>query len=214
MGYFTEGIMRKWLSISIISHGVLGHGNKNVYDLGNNLEQSDNNLLSHIDFKISKMKRFAQPLDSEKLDEAISKTISDNSKRKAQWAVNIFRTWLKDRQSNGLIQGLHVFKDIENMSQSELDSQLKYFVFEVRKVNGERYPANTLRDIFQGIGFYINQIIGKPFKLFSDSEFAESRRSLDAAMKTANKDGIVAAGNGPASPILPDQENILWEKNL
>ena len=78
-------------------------------------------------------------------------TMSENSIRKSNWTVNIFKEWLHDRQKNGIFNGLRVFKDFEEMTKSELDSQLQYFVFEVRKKT--KYPATTLKDIFQGIGY-------------------------------------------------------------
>lgn len=98
--------------------------------------------------------RFGRALSEAEVEERINETISKKSLSKASWAVKIFKNWLSYRQSQGIINGLHVFKPLEEMSATELDSQLRYFVFEVRKVNGELYPANTLRDIFQGIGFY------------------------------------------------------------
>lgn len=159
-------------------------------------------------------KRFSNSLSEEELKTMIDSTKSENSIKKAKWAVKVFKEWLSERQKNGLVNGLHVFKDLESMSQSELNSQLPFFFFEVRKMNGEYYPSNSLRDIFQGIGYYLNQILGKPYKLFSDKEFGDSRNALDASMKCANKAGIKPSGNGSASPISHEQEELMWSRNV
>lgn len=158
--------------------------------------------------------RFGHPMSESDLQASLIEAKSDNSIRKSQWAVNTFNEWLKARQSNGLISGLHVFKPLEDMTKIELNSQLKYFLFEVRKVNKDRYPSNSLRDLYQGIGYHLHQMKGKPFKLFSDSEFADARAALDAAMKLANREGVSPQGNGPATAISPDQEEQLWVKGI
>ena len=82
--------------------------------------------------------RFSNFLSEEELQTSISRTLSENSIKKANWAVGVFNSWLKARQHSGLIIGLHVFKPIEDMLPSELDSQLQYFVFEAKKTNGQR----------------------------------------------------------------------------
>ena len=115
---------------------------------------------------------------------------------------------------SGLIQGLHVFKKLDDMTKGELDSQLKHFIFEVRKENGERYPSSSLRDLFQGIGYHMNQNLNKCVKIFSDQEFTNSRNALDAAMKSATKDGIKPQGNGAASPLSPSDEEKLWSNGV
>ena len=78
------------------------------------------------------------------LKEKINETMSTNSINKANWPYKIFKEWLSNRQQNGLINGLHVFKAPEEMSKSELNSQLQYFFFEVHNVKGEKYLSNTL----------------------------------------------------------------------
>ena len=153
-------------------------------------------------------------ISSEKLNSLKEETLAENSKRKATWATNVFNTWLNERQKNGLINGLHVFKPLKDMTKSKLNSQLEFFIFEVRKQNGGRYPRNSLRDLFQGIGYYMSQIQQQECHIFSDPEFFSSRAALDSAMKLANKDGVVPEGNGSATPISANDEEKLWEQNI
>ena len=69
--------------------------------------------------------RFGEALSEKQLKERIENTKSKNSMKKAEWAVKIFKSWLSSRQSNGLINGLRVFKTFEDMLKSEMDSQLQ-----------------------------------------------------------------------------------------
>lgn len=73
--------------------------------------------------------RFANALTPSELDHHINNTISADSLAKVKWAVNVFKEWFKHRQSQGIIKSLHVFKSFEEMSKSELNSQLMYFVY-------------------------------------------------------------------------------------
>ena len=155
-------------------------------------------------------KRFKDILTESELQQNITGVISQNSLAKANWAVKVFREWLKNRQSQGIIEGLHVFKNLEDMSKGELDSQLRYFVFEARKCNGEHYPANSLRDLFQGIGFYITNVLQKDWRIFSDREFVSSSQSLNAAMISANRNNIRPQGDGPSAPVSKEAEERLW----
>ena len=158
--------------------------------------------------------RFGEALSEEQLKERIENTKSKNSMKKAEWAVKIFKSWLRSRQSNGLINGLHVFKAFEDMLKSETDSQLQYFAFEVRKQDGSRYPASSLRDIFQGIGYYLRNKLGRDWRIFNDHEFQATRMALDAAMKEANALKIGSQGSGPSQPITQEQEDRLWESGI
>ena len=158
--------------------------------------------------------RFERSMSKEELEKRIKDTKSKNSQKKANWAVRIFKEWLTIRQKSGIVVGYHVFKTFEEMTQYELDSQLQYFAFEARKKNGKRYPANTLREIFQGIGYYLKEILGRRWRLFNDPEFQSSVQALDAAMKEANFLQIPSEGPGPSSPVSKEQESALWEKNI
>ena len=128
--------------------------------------------------------------------------------------MNAFKDWLRARQNNGLIGGSHFFKTFEEMSKGDLNSQLEYFVFEVRKSNGKKYPASSLRDLFQGIGYYITTILKRDWRIFNDSEFVGARKALNAAMIETNKEKVEASGRGPAEAISKEQEEKLWNGGL
>ena len=73
------------------------------------------------------MARFVK-INEDQKNNLLMESKSENSLKKAKWAVNVFKEWLNYRRNEGIIQGLHVFKDFEEMTKSELNSQLEYFV--------------------------------------------------------------------------------------
>ena len=113
------------------------------------------------------------------------------------------------RNQYGLIDGLHVLKSLKKLTKCDWDSQLKYFIFEVRKCTGERYPSNSLRDLIQGIGYFMCHMLKKNWRIFSDAEFISTRNALNAAMIEVNKLKIEPDGNGGASLVTSYQEEKL-----
>lgn len=69
----------------------------------------------------------------------IPKSTKDKEK-----AVNLFEELLRCRNSNGLTNGMHNFKDMKEFSSSDLDYILRYFILEVRNAAGERYTKVLL----------------------------------------------------------------------
>ena len=160
------------------------------------------------------MNRFVERLSEKELQDEIDKTLSPKSISKAKWAVSVFKEWLRHRNSQGIVEGLHVFKTFEEMTKSELDHQLSYFLFETRKKDGSKYPSTSIRDLYQGIGYYIVNILKRDWRVFTDQEFMRARQSLNAAMIAVNKENVQAQGGGPSAPISENSEAILWSSGV
>ena len=84
----------------------------------------------------------------------------------------------------------------------------------MRNKKGGRYPATSLRDIFQGIGYHLKVVLRRGWRIFNDSEFSLSRTSLDAAMKEANSLGVRSQGSGPSDAVSKIQEEYLWDREV
>ena len=56
---------------------------------------------------------------------------------------------------------LKVYDDLEYMGASDLSYCLKYFIADVRKQDGSKYPPKTLKGIFATIQHYMNYDCGK-----------------------------------------------------
>ena len=78
---------------------------------------------------------------------------------------------------------MNVLKDIAEMDAYDLNFCLQKFVFEVRKQNGDKYPAKTLYDIFSMLNYYVQNYLGHSYSLFKSDEFLLSRKCLETATK-------------------------------
>ena len=78
---------------------------------------------------------------------------------------------------------------LSDLCRDGLNSALQYFVFEVRKKNGLKYPSDSLRQFVCGINFWLKKKENKNWNIFSDSDFEGARMALDSAMKETAKEG-------------------------
>ena len=82
------------------------------------------------------------------------------------------------------------------MNAYDLTFCLQKFVFEVRKQNGNKYPAKTLYDIFSMLNYYVQNYLGHSYSLFkSRDEFLLSRKCLETAMKETSASGVTSGEN-------------------
>ena len=100
-------------------------------------------------------------------------------------AVRAFETWRLNREKIGLHdKSIRSFKtSLENMSAEELNDSMAHFVLEVKKQDGQEYPANSLHGLVCEMQRYLKTQCGKNFHFFHDDFFNKLRTSLDAVMK-------------------------------
>ena len=123
-------------------------------------------LLSNLDIELivknaeqqyeKQMKRFLEPSKSESLTEITKKQYAPSIKRKAYWAARIFDQWKciwnykvkqkLDHSECELIQGT-----LLNMEINRLSEVLSFFLPEIRKQSGDKYPRETLYKIVLSI---------------------------------------------------------------
>ena len=100
------------------------------------------------------------------------KSFSDETRKKIDWVVRMYRDWRVYR--NGL--GLHyIVCDVDDMStvtQESLNFALCRFVVEVKKVDGSEFPAKTLYDIIICVQFHL-ELQGLTWKLLNDDVFSD-----------------------------------------
>ena len=84
---------------------------------------------------------------------------------------------------------------------------------EVRKLNGECYPPDTLHHIICGIFRFI-RLNGNPeADFFKDKQFTQSCSVLDLEMKRLKAHGIGSIKR-KAEPLTLEEEEILWNKGI
>ena len=110
-------------------------------------------------------------------------------------------------KNNRPIKPLHeVAHDLDTLKADVCD-----FIVEIRKENGEQYPANTLYDLLQALSLFLQREKGFNEKLMSGA-FKEVRNTLDNMMKERSHEGV---GKRPErESVTAEHEQILWEKNV
>lgn len=159
-------------------------------------------------------KRFVCCSEKEITEKLVAST-PENTRKKVNWAVKMFRDWHTHRLNTTITtEGeLNVLKDIDEMDASDINFCLQKFVFDIRKKNGERYPAKTLYDVFSMLNYYFQNNLSRNFSLFKNVEFFAARKCLEAAMKETSASGLVS-GKKRSKSISHEQENVLWESGI
>ncbi|XP_076082259.1 uncharacterized protein KIAA1958-like [Mytilus galloprovincialis] len=155
--------------------------------------------------------RFAEMTDNE-IDTLIEDAENKNTKKATKWAVNVYEDWRNSKIGSGLI-----IPNLKDLSVQDINSILGKFVVEVRKKNGEKYPAKTLYLLVTGLlrGMRSHGVSNLNFLNESDDRFLRFRQILDAQMKKLTSDGYGTCINvKQADPISVEQEEILWDKSV
>ena len=155
--------------------------------------------------------RFART-SKEELETDIENSIPKKTREKTKWAMKIYRTWLAEWRVRIDDNILKVLKPIEEFSYGDLDYTLEYFFCDVRKVDGTRYPPQTLKEIACAIQFHFNNTLKWNISIFKDKEFKRSRESLDSQMKKGASLGLVKPKKR-ADVITFEDESKLWKEH-
>ena len=129
--------------------------------------------------QLNSISRHGEHLSADNLSSKIFNTLPIKSKSNSKWARNAFNDWLKSRNEKILNSGATDLMflsseghgDLSSLSRDQLNEAMQYFVFEVRKTDGTRYPSNTLRQLVVGINYWLQNFQGKPWRILQDAEF-------------------------------------------
>lgn len=155
--------------------------------------------------------RFARTSEVE-IEEHLKERIPPKTKSKQRWCVNLFKTWHSEWKAR-LDGQLKVFDELEEMDNGNLCYCLKFFIADIRKTTGERYPPQTLKSIFYMIQHYLQYDCKRDISLLKSNAFKEARDVLDAEMRFSAKDGNVKVPLR-AKAITYDDEEELWNEGI
>ena len=145
----------------------------------------------------------------DQLNEHVEAAVPQNTSLKEKWAIKLFKDWhaiWKIRMDDKILK---VFKDIEEMNSSDLNHTLKYFIADVRKKDGSKFPPRTLKEITAMIQHFCNYKLNRNWSFFNDAEFRDFIKVLDAEMKLSAKEGNVRPAKR-AEVISFESEEELW----
>ena len=95
--------------------------------------------------------RFAQALSDEDLQSMRDSCIPDGPKKRKKRAIGLYEKWRIKREIYEHETNLPTKNEILSATNQQLDYWLPKFICEVRKMNGEMYPRDTLIAITAGI---------------------------------------------------------------
>ena len=119
-------------------------------------------------------------------------SFAKTTENKCLWAVRLFNTWKLDRNERVIrdpaLNISPIKTELLEMTKDELCYVLSRFILEVRKVNGDEYPSETLYEIIIFIQLYL-ECNGRVFKFLNDDAFTPLKNTLDARMKELSAKG-------------------------
>jgi hypothetical protein len=151
--------------------------------------------------------RFVQTTEKD-IREAVESCIPVNTLKKAKWAISLLRKWHEEWKVR-LDGGLKVFKELEDWTDNELNFCLRFFLSEVRKVNGDLYPPRSLKHLVAMIQWYFNKRLNREFSIFNDKIFHDAREVLDCRMKKGAAQGLLKPKK-KAVCISTQDEDEMW----
>ena len=142
--------------------------------------------------KKNKKRVFKEPENDEKIGDMTKKQFAPESKRKIRWAVNLYNEWRCHRLENPLCP-LEIIqanlKVTDQFEKGDLAFSLARFVREVRKLDGNEYPPNTVREIVIMIQMYLHEN-SLNWKLLDEDKFLGLRNVVDNTMKERHALGM------------------------
>ena len=142
---------------------------------------------------------------------------SKNTAKNDVWASNVFQDWVKERNVR--------FPDstndqcpeniLETSDAEQLARYLSWFVIEVRKRNGSRYPPSTIHLILCGLQRIMRLKNAAPFDIFSkrDVRFNPLHKTMESVFQQLHNEGVGTVVQH-TSIITATEEASLWAKGV
>ena len=149
-------------------------------------------MCSKVDYlHISSTQRsFHATLSDQKLEQMSHKNFSEDTMKKVKWVVKMNHDWSVHRNSSDDLDGIYFdFHKKETIMQDTLLFALTRFTMEVKKMDGNDFPAKTLYKILICVQFHL-ETMGFGWKLLSAEAFKELKFTLDNIMKLHTSRGF------------------------
>ena len=161
--------------------------------------------------------RHNKPVSAEEMKNLIEGSIPDNTRSHYNWAYRVFANWQNERKKRPIHENLDfdlkiLSSDIMAMDKTEMNTALQYFIAEVKKSNGNNYPAQTLHQLYVALQGYVRMSGKTDVNFLTDHEFDPTRKVLDTMMKRRTSEGLGINSRKPAETITLSEEEMLWKK--
>ena len=159
------------------------------------------------------MRGYNEPLDHDSMTKLARKNFSDDTLKKVKWVRHMFSQWRIDRNNNGNEEFIYCdLDDHETITEQNLVYALCRFLREIKKLNGEQFPAKTLYEVVMYLQFHLESI-GYMWRLLSSNIFVDLKYTLDNVMKERASDNV--GGPVKKAEVLSDVDiDILWKNGF
>jgi hypothetical protein len=113
--------------------------------------------------------RFASTTSEADLNTLIQETKSNNTVNNTKWAMKLFNEWRMCRNAEISNQSMWI-PQLELMNADQMNTYLSHFIVEVRKADGQDYPAKFPYAIMTGILRHLRDT-GKQFNFLDEKDF-------------------------------------------
>lgn len=108
----------------------------------------------------------------------IKESVPKKTKYKEDWSKRLFTNYNNARNNNILNCGsseLMVLREVSEMDKSDVSFLLLSFINDVRKKDGNKYPAESLRQLICSLFHFFKYQCNKNWDFFRDGEFCLAR---------------------------------------
>jgi len=128
--------------------------------------------------------------------------------------MKLFGIWKNERNKVANIDSTisYIHPDMEHMTNDELNFCISRFLCEIKKANGEEYPAQTLYEIVIQFQLFLEQN-GQNCHFLNEECFLQIRNTLDNLMKERSSAGI-GTEKRKAEIITFEEEKLMWERGI
>ena len=158
-----------------------------------------------------KPSHFKKPLTKAELEFLSGKTFAQSTDRKISWAANLFRIWRQKRTDDGTGEGEISWCDLDDpgLDPEVLSHVLLTFINEIKCVDGEDYPPNTVYLIIVMLQLFFEKK-GKTWKLLDGKDFNNLRNTIDNLIKRRSMERIAQKVKRSELITMTDEEE-MWD---
>ena len=103
--------------------------------------------------------------------------------------------------------------DHETINEADFMFAMCRFITEIRKMNGDQFPAKTLYEVVLCVQFYLESV-GIVWKLLGDDKFSDLRFTLDNVMKERCSQVVTCTPTCKADVLTAVDQDILWSMGI
>ena len=159
----------------------------------------------------SNIRSFHDPLKQEDLEGLSNKNFAPDTMKKIRWVTKMYREWRNYRNSGPEYVKCDLDKK-DTITENALVFALCQFITEVKKIDGNEYPAKTLYDIVICVQFHL-ETMGFAWKILNNLVFKDIRYTLDNIMKIRTLQGVGKTVK-KAQILTAFEEEYLWSLGL